>query len=75
VVQECEKIAQIWKVQFKFVPPHMHVTAVCLAVVLYSPVHLNGVRGPDADKAVTYAYAKLQIMHHKFYCVAGVNLY
>jgi hypothetical protein len=26
--------------------------AACLAVALYSPVHSNEVRGPDADKAV-----------------------
>jgi hypothetical protein len=26
--------------------------AACLAVALYSPVHSNGVRRPDADKTV-----------------------
>jgi hypothetical protein len=46
------KNAQSWNVQFKFAPPCMRVTATQLAVALYSPVHSNRVRGPDADKAV-----------------------
>jgi hypothetical protein len=45
MVQGCEKIAQIFNVKFKF-------AAVRLAVALYSPVHFNGLRGPDADTAV-----------------------
>jgi hypothetical protein len=51
-VQGCEKSAQSSNVQFKSVPLCTHMTAVRLAEVLYSPVHSNGVRGPDADKAV-----------------------
>jgi hypothetical protein len=38
--------------QFKFAPPRTRVTAVRLAVALYSPVHSNGVRNPNAEKAV-----------------------
>jgi hypothetical protein len=40
--QGCEKIAQSWNVQFKFAQPRTRMTAVCLAVTLYSPVHSNG---------------------------------
>jgi hypothetical protein len=51
-VQGCEKVAQIWNVQFKFPLPRTRVTAPRLAVGLYSPVHSNGLCGPSADKAV-----------------------
>jgi hypothetical protein len=47
-----KKIPQIWIQQFKFAPQRMHVTAARLAVALYSPVHSNGVRRPNVDKAV-----------------------
>jgi hypothetical protein len=40
-----KKIAQSWKVQFKFAPSQTRVTAARLAVALYSPVHSNEVRG------------------------------
>jgi hypothetical protein len=39
--QGCEKIAQIWNIQFKFAQPRTRMTAVCLPVALYSPVHSN----------------------------------
>jgi hypothetical protein len=39
--RKSEKIAQSWDVQFKFAQPRTRMTAVCLAVALYSPVHSN----------------------------------
>jgi hypothetical protein len=33
--QGCEKIAQIWNVQFKFAQPRTRMTAVCLVVTLF----------------------------------------
>jgi hypothetical protein len=39
--KDVKKIAQSWNVQFKFAPPRTHMTAVCLGVALYSPVHSN----------------------------------
>jgi hypothetical protein len=36
-----KKIAESWNVQFKFAQPRTRMTAVCLAVALYSPVHSN----------------------------------
>jgi hypothetical protein len=50
-VQGCEKIAQSWNLQFRFTTVHVH-DGSGLAVALCSPVHLNRVRGPGADKAV-----------------------
>jgi hypothetical protein len=38
--------------EFKFAPPRTRVTSARLVVALYSPVHSNGVRRPDTDKAV-----------------------
>jgi hypothetical protein len=35
------KICPSWNVQFKFAQPRTRMTAVCLAVALYSPVHSN----------------------------------
>jgi hypothetical protein len=35
-VQECERNAQLWKMQYKFVPPRTRVTAARLAVARYS---------------------------------------
>jgi hypothetical protein len=50
--QECERIAQSWNVQFKFAQPRTRITAVCLPVALYSPVHSNWLLGPGPGKAI-----------------------
>jgi hypothetical protein len=51
-VQGLKKIAQIWNVQFRFVPLHTLVISAHLALVQCSWVHSSGVHGPVADKAV-----------------------